>query len=85
MKHTFREESAENCCSNCQIMQFKMELLNAKVRIQLFLAITTDSIYSLLLAISRLPFKKFLRSLDGNNRSQNSREKRISHDVLIFG
>uniref|UniRef100_A0A1I8EHL2 Piezo-type mechanosensitive ion channel component n=1 Tax=Wuchereria bancrofti TaxID=6293 RepID=A0A1I8EHL2_WUCBA len=31
MKRIFRERSARNSCSNCQIMQFKIEILNAKV------------------------------------------------------
>ncbi|VDO27190.1 unnamed protein product [Brugia timori] len=31
MKRTFREKSARNSCSNCQIMQFKIEILNAKL------------------------------------------------------
>lgn len=31
MKRTFREKSARNSCSNCQIMQFKIQILNAKL------------------------------------------------------
>uniref|UniRef100_A0A1I7VK44 RING-type domain-containing protein n=1 Tax=Loa loa TaxID=7209 RepID=A0A1I7VK44_LOALO len=31
MKHAFHEDSAGNACSNCQIMQFKVEIRNAKL------------------------------------------------------